>query len=341
MAGPSPECRPASEARRRSPSSSLEHVETPVDSPQTPRPVTHDADPLDDVSFRHSGWARARGQTIQAFGPPLRPDDRPDRFRHCGDNAWLLRSRDNPNTYRIAADFCHDRFCLPCARARGKRIAAILAEWAEGKELKFITLTLRQADVPLGETLDHLLASFRRLRQCKMWKASVTGGVGFVEIKRGAKFDRWNVHIHILANAAFLDYRTLSRMWLKCTGTSFVTDIRPVPDLMHAVHYVTKYASKGIAHTVYGTIELLQEAMAALTGRKLAITFGDARKLHLNDKTDPGDWDNVCTLHTLRRRALAGEQWAQALLDLVTEKFSCPKNPTSPRSPPPPLALFN
>lgn len=334
MAGPVPFSRFSPEAHPSAFSSSLEPVETPVDSPPPPRQGTQNEPALEDVTFRHSGWQHARGQTLEAFGPPLRPDDRADRFRHCGSNAWLLRSRDNPETYRIAADFCHDRFCIPCARARGKRIAAVLADWCKDKTLSFITLTLRQEEQPLSETIDHLLASFRRLRQCKAWLRAVAGGVAFVEIKRGVKLDRWNVHLHVLAVADWLPYKTLSRMWLKCTTTSFVTDIRPVPDIGHAVQYITKYASKSIAHQIYGVLDHLQEAMAALGGRKLAITFGTARKLHLNDKTDPGDWDAVCTLHTLRRQAEIGEQWAQALLELVTEKFSCPKNPTSARSPP-------
>ena len=246
----------------------------------------------------------------------------------------MLKSRTELGTYRVAADFCHDRFCVPCARARGKRIAAIVADWFGELQLKFITLTLRQEEKPLDKTVDHLLASFRRLRQMQSWKKAVYGGVGFVEIKRSEKLDRWNVHLHILAHANYLHYETLSRMWLKATTTSFVTDVREVHDRGKAVQYVCKYASKGIAHQIYGKLDLLSEAMHALTGRKLAITFGTARTLKLNQRGDAGDWEAVCTLAVLRTNAQRGLAWAIALLDLVTEKYQCKTTTTSTRSPP-------
>ena len=54
-------------------------------------------------------------------------------------------------------------------------------------DVSFLTLTLADNDQSLAGLLDKLIASFRRLRQTERWRASVVGGVSFIELKFNAK----------------------------------------------------------------------------------------------------------------------------------------------------------
>jgi len=320
---------------------SLDPVETIVDPPHDAAPRAIPVRLDDDVAFRHSGWRHDRQATLQALGPSLRPEDRPHRFANCGAHAWILKSAIEPPTYRIAADFCHDRFCRPCARARARHIAAVLADWAKKRSIRFVTLTIRQEPQPLASQLTAMHKSFRRLRQMAHWNACCKGGVAFTEIKRNVTNSLWNLHLHLLVEGTFLSQSRLSRMWLKATGTSYIVDIRFPSSPTAAVAYVCKYASKGIATQVYGSADALSEAMTALTGRKLCLTFGTARGLQLNEPATEEAWTAVCSLATLRTQAARGVPEACTLLTFLQDRYSCPTNQPTTRGPPNKRPIFN
>lgn len=271
--------------------------------------------PLTDVelAFRHSGWSLERRRVLAALEAARVGADRLDRFNHCGSDCVCEYS---PSTkrLRILGSYCGDRFCLPCAKARSKKIERALAARCASISPLFMTLTLRSTDDLLSDTLDHLLESFRRLRQTKLWRKSVKGGVGVIEIKVGSGSGKWHVHLHVLAESRFIDAYQLSENWKKATGGSFIVDVQRVSHNSRSVGYVAKYASKGWTAEVIRDHDRLIECVCALRGRRLLVTFGGWGKLDFDSEApDPGDWRRVGRLCDILDAARRGESWALGL----------------------------
>lgn len=217
--------------------------------------------------------------------------------------------------HRLRANYCGDRFCVPCARSRSRKIEGALVKSFGGKQPLFMTLTIRSSDRTLAQCLDHLYASFKRLRRSKWWRKNVRGGVLVTEIKLGAGSGRWHVHGHALVEAHYLDVRRLSEEWHRATGDSFIVDVSRVRKDTRGIGYVAKYASKGWTADVVRNPEALLECVVSLRGRRLLVTFGTFAKLDVDgDSADPGDWRRIGRLDHVLHQWAAGEPWAVAVV---------------------------
>jgi hypothetical protein len=159
----------------------------------------------------------------------------------------------------------------------------------------------------LSPLLDLLLTSFARLRKRQQWAKRVWGGVAFLELKWSDAGDRWNVHLHMLAEGRYYRTGMLSKLWLEITGKSKVVDLAFVKNPAVAARYVTKYASKPLHPSVLANPARLDEAILALKGRRLCTTFGTWRGLKLTESPSENAWTYVATLEDLVARALQGE----------------------------------
>lgn len=319
----------------------LDPPETNVQSPINPPSELYEEDvqhscttsprsDLDCVTFRHSGWAPVRNRIWRALQDAGVSDSRLEAFETCGHNAWVMESVNEPGTYRIASDKCHDRLCSPCGAERSRVIAANVIEKLAGQDARFITLTLRGRSEPLRDTITRLYKSFARLRSRKLWKRAVTGGVAFLEIKRSADCNFWHVHLHALVQGKFLEKRKLSGTWHTITGDSYVVDIAFVRDQANAARYVAKYASKPIDPTATRDHEALIEVIHALKGRRLCLTFGSWRGYVLTELPDQEPWQAIEPLSSLLQRASAGAPDAVQILNSLKECNRCQR----PRPPP-------
>lgn len=269
--------------------------------------------------WRHRTWTERRKKVISALDGPF-PERRRQAFAACGCYAWVEHS---PSTdrVRIRGNFCHDRFCEPCGKARTNRIARNIQDQLEdghaaGRQYRLITLTLRQDARPLGAKLDHLLKSFRKLRSAPQWKGTQAGGAAIVEVKRTAA--GWHPHLHVIVEGHFIHQSNLSEQWRNATGTSHIVDVRMVRDLGHASHYVAKYAAKPLDPTVFESHDLLQEAMLALRGRRLCTTIGTWRGLRLEKQPEHtvDDWVKLWSLALFLTRLRAADP---EILDFVRQ----------------------
>jgi len=147
----------------------------------------------------------------------------------------------------------------------------------ENREVRFVTLTLRHSRTPLEDQLDRLYRSFNVLRRRKFWLAHVDGGAAFCETKVSEKDGLWHPHLHLVVVGSYMDQRTLSQEWLAVTGDSSVVDISRVRDEKTVGFYITKYVSKPLDSSLFTDESLLQEAIVALSGRRLCMTFGSWR----------------------------------------------------------------
>lgn len=291
-----------------------------------------------DVDFRHSGWARNRERIRQALVRSDVAQARLDAWDSCGRDAWVLVSPDPPERFKVVCSTCKDRFCLPCAASRSGRIARRLRERIDGQGVSFLTLTLRDNDVPLAQLLDKLIASFRVLRQDPRWKLAVAGGVSFIELKFNAKKQRWHPHVHAIMEAAWIDRSYLSKRWLEITGTSWRVDIKRAENTQHVIRYLCQYGAKPLHHGFIDDPERLDEAIATLKGRHLCTVFGRWRDWQLTEHDEHEQWERIDTLRNLIRRERRGDPEATAIMEQIRCHNSMQRHDANgERAPPPKL----
>ena len=265
------------------PTTSLDHSETTVKA-NIQASSERDDIGLDTASlparFRHSGWCVQRKRVFEALKSSGQPVGRLKAFATCGSFGWLQRSNVMEPTptgpryrYRIACHHCKDRLCTPCANARSFLIHQRLSALCQGRSLSFITLTLCGKGEPLHELITRLYKSFRALRSHPIFIDNVMGGAAFLEIKYSDKAQRWHPHLHIIADAKFIEQGWLAKAWHSITKDSFIVDIRRVNNPEEVQRYVTKYASKPLNTSFSNSPDLLEEAIMALKGRRLCTCF--------------------------------------------------------------------
>ncbi len=271
--------------------------------------------PADDVetSFRHGRWSEGREKVIDALTAANVPASRLERFKCCGGGC-VVEFSPSLGKHRVRANYCGDRFCEPCVKARSLKVRKSLLEWTKGQRVRFLTLTLLASDQPLQAVLSRLLSCFVKLREWKFWKTGVKAGAAVVEVTRGEKGDHWHVHLHALLIGSFLDQRQLSDAWFKVTGDSKIVHIFSEQDHERGVSYVAKYATKGWTREVLEKPEWLLECIIALRGRRLFLTFGEwYGRQQILCQAGPADWKVVGRIGVIFAAAVAGEEWARAV----------------------------
>ncbi len=299
-----------------------------------------DADRSDDaITFRHSGWRSTRERVEQALGDSDAPRSRILAFNDCGKNAFLLESIPEPGNYKIASSKCKDRFCKPCARERAGRVARNLLEAVDGKELRFITLTLKTQTPDLRFELDRLYKAFQDLRRRAFWRKHVTGGAALLEVKYNKSCERWHPHLHILVTGRYVPHTQLADEWRHVTGDSFIVDVRAVRDNNRVTRYICKYATDPIDSSIGHSVDLLTQAIDAFRGRKSCLTFGSFRRVVLTEPADKTGWRHIGALNDFITKAREGVEDAMAILRslwVYTETDGKHSKPSNGRSRPPP-----
>lgn len=285
----------------------------------TPSPLALDEpDPREklhiETAFRHSGWAANRQRVYESLMRRETSLWRIQNFGCCGTNAWVDRSVDDPSQYRIRSDRCHDRFCLPCGQERSRIIAHNVKDRLRPEIARFITLTLRASHESLKDLLDKLYTSFTKLRRTCLWSQTQLGGVAFLEVKWCKGTHRWHPHLHILTEGKYLAKQALSNAWRKATGGSFIVDVGKVKSAERAIGYIVKYASKPHDPSLFQNADRLDEAVIAMKGRRLALTFGTWRGVKLCEVPDPGEWAPFAPLAHLILEARDGDPHAAEVL---------------------------
>lgn len=298
------------------------------------------------VLFRHSGWTRNRSLIAIALHRTRQTLSRRTLFQDCGSQAWVLKSIEPPIEYRIAGSSCRDRFCVPCATERSCVITGNVLDLIRGRQIRFLTITIKTTNEPLATSLDKLYDSFQRLRRRKLWLNGVDGGVAFLENKWSDTGNRWHPHLHCLIEGRYIDKSQLQRAWLEITGDSWIVDIRRPPNNEGVTRYVTKYAGKPFNNTFLNRPRLLDEAILAMAGRKLALTFGRWRGMLLTATPDLGCWEPIASLQSVLDRAAHGNADCNRILRYLTNRDladifarSPPPDPQPEQKPNPPVQL--
>lgn len=318
--------------------SSLDHQETKSPHEEHTYFETLERRKRQETTFRHGGWRNMRERIRQSLTRQNAGNNRLRRWDECGRFAWLVRDRNNEDRFGVRAAYCHDRFCVPCGRAKALTYAHNVAEHAKDRSVRFLTLTQQSTTEGVRELLDRLYDRFRRLRNRRQWQSHVIGGVAFLEVKYNPKLDRWNVHLHTLIEGRYFDHALIRSMWKEVTGDSWIIDVRALGSREAAVAYVTKYAAKAIDAQTTHYPDKLDEAVAALAGRRTCTTFGSWRGLRLAHAEPDGQWDHVMPLTQLFEMAETGDAYALHVLEHLRRNPHQPRLSPSARQHAPPVS---
>lgn len=205
-----------------------------------------------------------------------------------------MRSNTNPPKYRIRTNKCRDRFCEACAGEKRRLISANLTRQLPNQRLRLITFTLKSSATALGNQLDRLYESFRKLRRRKPFRNKITGGVAFFEVTINPTTHLWHPHLHVICSGTYLQQRELQRHWHDITTDSYIVDVRLILNPAHAGGYVAKYASKSLPSGVWQNSKHLDEAIFELSHRRTFQTFGTWKNLHLSKHPeDDTQWETI------------------------------------------------
>lgn len=314
---------------------------TSVHPLETNPPLTPTLPPILDLPpgnpacrWRHSGWEDNRNRIYHSLQRTAQTERRLAAFAACGSAVFVQQRKADPTKYRLAGSGCHDRFCLPCAKRRAFGIQGRILDRLGKNQARFATFTLRTTSEPLAQSLDTLYRAFTQLRRLPLWRKSVTGGVAFLEIKWMPDTARWHPHLHCLLTGRYIPQASLKRDWLRVTGHSSIVDIRLVRSQNDAARYVTKYASKPFNTSYLFDPPRLDEALVALAGRRLALTFGDWRGYRLTPTAADSEWTTVGLLSDVLAAAEAGDPEAlRAINALADDLLASLRGPRSPPLP--------
>jgi hypothetical protein len=172
---------------------------------------------------------------------------------------------------------CGKRFCGICSAKRNRRVANRLrflisvGSSSSVKNLRFLTLTLPNfADLQTG--FDHLIKSFRKLRQRREFMAHTEGGAFVIEVT--GKTGAWHVHLHGILQGNFWSVYRISKLWKQCSGGEIV-DIRAIYGTKLA-GYLTKYLTKCTVPE-----ECMDEVETAFRGKRMFGCFGTWHDINL------------------------------------------------------------
>lgn len=253
------------------------------------------------------------------------PEFRKMQFERCGSCCHIKRKVGGDDV-RIFANYCHDRWCVPCQQARSRVLAAtVLAAMNPDEAHRFVTVTAPHSDRPLKDQIRSMFDAFKRMADMPEWKRYTRGGVKFLEVKKGND-GLWHPHLHLITCGSFMPGEALTRMWSTAYGQQCRTHIKFIepmstnPNARVAVaKYLTSYAVSAIDANVYQSEASLDEAMTALRGVRWCSTIGSWRGAKLIDKEPlEGEWESVCSIDQLMDAARQAKPWAIALLRRVS-----------------------
>lgn len=287
---------------------------------------------IDNASQRYLFRDHARHRELHKAALLALPYDssRTDRRRmkglQCGEVAWIGIDQAQ-DTYALRFNGCGHRLCPRCSQVRAARLETKIQRKmpsVEPNEWSLITLTLSSDITDLALQLDHLTASFRRLRQQQLWKQSVAYGHATIEVTLNPENHLWHPHIHILARSAYLPQNILADAWRKASKHSYIVDVRRLTSRDEAIKYVSKYVAKPIdTESPALTEDRYIELFNALEDRKMTFLFG--RWPEIPDAPPPDEKLKprfVISLPDAIKRAKAGDRHYQALLELLAGRSS-------------------
>lgn len=147
---------------------------------------------------------------------------------------------------------CSSKGCEICTRFRRYRVRERIQYALQGLpsnqtlRWRHFVLTVKNG-YDLGERLDHLIKSFRKLRNRRLWKSTQYGGFYVIEITEGES--GWHPHLHIVSFGHYLPWRKLLYVWSQITKDSCHVNISSIRTGSNIAGYISKYITKATVLT--------------------------------------------------------------------------------------------
>jgi hypothetical protein len=249
------------------------------------------------------------------------------RFRQCGKYAWVNEDVETGQIY-LRGECCKLRICPACRRRiQWKARSRVLDFLNQHDDLKwqFHTFTMKHRPDPLPQQLDRLVKCFRRLRQRKHWKQTVSMGYAVLEVTfhpagtyspngRRRTYDEWHPHLHAVVATNWINYGWLHKAWKQITGDSTNIDCEKVRNNEKAAYYVGKYIGKPPDLNLQGNLERMTEYYRSLQGRRMLMPFGATAKHQEPPRTPRTGSIQVCRFSELLTAAATGCYPARCML---------------------------
>lgn len=239
------------------------------------------------------------------------------RLRACATAVSFAVGKSGKKTLRCA-NFCRVRLCPMCAWRRTMKIYShtrkIVDELSRDGEYRyiFVTLTVKNClPESLNDTVDGMMAGFKRLTEYADFSAAVKGWYRGLEITHNVANNTYHPHFHLLCvvkksyfkGHAYLSQERWVQMWRKAARLDYdpVCDVRCVKgDTAAAVAEVAKYAVKDADYILPEDWDLTEETVRLLDkvlAKRRLVAYGGVmkdmhRQLNLDDEID-GDLVHV------------------------------------------------
>lgn len=215
-------------------------------------------------------------------------------LNECRTFATLAREKTSGDV-QVMSNACRDRWCPMCANQKVQYAKDQTAIYIKGLvNPRFLTLTLRHDERSLKDQIEFLQLCFRKLRYRAYWKKNVTGGIWFLQIKRGKNSGLWHPHFHILLDGEYMEQAKLSDLWDLVTFGSPIIDIRSVWDADSAASEIARYVARPAELSKMPMTDRV-EVIEALQGKRLCGTFGTAKTVTLTPPKieDSCEWQTI------------------------------------------------
>lgn len=329
-----PRCFSYAEAAAASDSSLLDPQETSLHVASDSLDFSTD-DLKQDVGFRHSYWQHRRERVYRCLQKLVYDPARLLHFNHCGAGAWVQRAIGHPGKFRVVSMKCHDRFCEACQREKRLKISRNLVNKMPDGRVRFVTLTLRSSNTPLKDQIDRMVKAFAKLRRGARLRKCFEGGIWFLEVTRNNKTCLWHPHLHVLVQGDYIPLDLLRLEWHRCTGDSYIVDVRDIKHVNEVVGYVTKYAAKAVNVASIPDDESLTEVMQVFQSQRMYQPFGSWTKLKLSAPCESDlEWEYYERLAVVRRKAKDGDDVAIQILHTLRTAAAITAEPTDYAPPP-------
>lgn len=216
----------------------------------------------------------------------------------------------------LSRDRCRCRHCPACSRLRAARAAdRILHALRQADDLRLLTLTLASQDAPLAEQLDHLTASWRRLRQQRSWRVHCRGAIGTIQLTWSAERMQWHPHLHVIIDGDYWPQPQIVDAWKRASGGSTIIDIRPVRSRSAHARYIARYvvSPDGLGEWPG---DVVMEYVHAMRSRRAIISCGTMHGCGLPTRDtddEPSPSAHLLSLRVLARGLRAGNGDAAAV----------------------------
>ncbi len=132
-------------------------------------------------------------------------DDLTKTFQKCGEKFQLVCT--SCGGTHEAEKRCSKKWCPVCSRKiAAKRSMKFEKAVAKMEWPLFVTLTMRNVDDLKSDAVRTLRRAFGKLRQRKLWKAHVKGGVASIEVTNIG--NGWHPHLHAVLDCEWLAWFT-------------------------------------------------------------------------------------------------------------------------------------